>query len=73
MNISNFVPENKHSRHPLLFLFHQKKKAAESHRLLVETYGEHAPSIKSCETWFRKFKSGDFEVRDSERSGRPKK
>ncbi|KAL6252042.1 hypothetical protein P5V15_015023 [Pogonomyrmex californicus] len=48
-------------------------QAVESHRLLVETYGEHAPSIRTCETWFRQFKSGDFNVKDSERSGRPQK
>lgn len=45
----------------------------ESHRLLVETYGEHAPSIRTCETWFRQFKSGDINVKDSARSGRPQK
>ncbi|KAL6254762.1 hypothetical protein P5V15_014091 [Pogonomyrmex californicus] len=49
------------------------KKAVESHRLLVETYGEHAPSIRTYETWFRQFKSGDFNVKDSECSGRPQK
>jgi len=69
----SFVPEKEHLRHALLFLFNQKKKAVESHRLLVETYGEHAPSIRTCETWFRQFKSGDFNVKDSERSGRPQK
>ncbi|KAL6254751.1 hypothetical protein P5V15_014077 [Pogonomyrmex californicus] len=71
--MSSFVPEKEHLRHALLFLFNQKKKAVESHRLLVETYGEHAPSIRTCETWFRQFKSGDFNVKDSERSGRPQK
>nr|CCC86608.1 transposase [Tapinoma nigerrimum] len=70
--MSSFVPENVHLRHALLFLFHQKKKAAESHRLLVETYGEHAPTIRTCETWFRQFKCGDFNVQDKERPGRPK-
>ncbi|KAL6253713.1 hypothetical protein P5V15_015528 [Pogonomyrmex californicus] len=69
--MSSFVPEKEHLRHALLF--NQKKKAVESHRLLVETYGEHAPSIRTCETWFRQFKSGDFNVKDSERSGRPQK
>lgn len=71
--MSSFVPEKEHLRHALLFLFNQKKKAAESQRLLVETYGEHAPSIRTCETWFRQFKSGDFNVKDSERSGRSQK
>jgi hypothetical protein len=33
--MSKFVPEKEHLRHTLLFLFNQKKKAVESHRLLV--------------------------------------
>ncbi|XP_067215882.1 uncharacterized protein [Linepithema humile] len=66
MNMSSFVPNKEHLRHSLLFLFHQKKKAAEAHRLLVETYGEHAPVIRTCETWFRQFKSGDFDLKDNE-------
>ena len=57
----------------MLFLFHQKKKAAEAHRLLVETYGDHASVIRTCETWFRQFKSGDFDLTDNEHSGAAKK
>ena len=59
-------------RHSLLFLFHQNKKAVEAHRWLVETYGEHAPVIKTCETWFRQFKSGDFDLTDNEHPGAAK-
>ncbi|UYV71485.1 SETMAR [Cordylochernes scorpioides] len=47
------------------------ESAADGHRLLCEAYGEHALSIKSCEYWFRRFKSGDFDTRDKERGGRP--
>ena len=61
MNKSSFVSSKSHLRHSL----HQKKKAAEDHRLLVETYGEHAPVIRTCETWFRQFKSGDFDLTDN--------
>jgi [histone H3]-lysine36 N-dimethyltransferase SETMAR len=57
----------------LLFLFHQKKKAAEAHRLLVETYGEYAPVIRTCETWFRQFKSGNFDLKDNEHPGAAKR
>ena len=66
VNTSSFVPSKSHLRHSLLFLFHQKIKAVEAHRLLVETYGEHAPVIRRCETWFRQFKSGDFDSTDNE-------
>ncbi|UYV70421.1 SETMAR [Cordylochernes scorpioides] len=47
------------------------KSANDGHRLLCEAYGKHALSIKSCEYWFRLFKSGDFDTRDQEREGRP--
>ena len=63
VNISSFVPSKSHLRHSQLFSFHQKQKAVESHRLLVETYGEHAPVIRTCQTLFRQFKSGDFDLR----------
>ena len=43
------------------------------HRLLVDIYGEHAPSKTSCKEWFRWFNSGDFDVRDKEHEGAPKK
>ena len=34
--------------------------------LIIYSYhnGEHAPSIRTCETLFRQFKSGDFNVKD---------
>ena len=40
--MSNFVPGNYHLRTALIFCYHLKKTAAESHRMLVEAYGEHA-------------------------------
>ncbi|XP_055309127.1 centrosomal protein of 290 kDa-like [Sitodiplosis mosellana] len=48
-----------------------KKTAAEAHRMLSDTYGEQAPSERSCREWFHRFKSGDFDMKDKERSGRP--
>ena len=42
-------------------------------RLLLEIYQEYAPSVKTCEYWFRRFKSGDFDLNDKERSGQLKK
>ena len=71
--MSSFVPSKSYLRHSLLFLFHQGKKAVEVHQLLVETYGEHAPVIRTCETWFRQFISGDFDLTDNEHLGAAKK
>jgi len=40
--MSNFVPGNYDLRTALIFCHHLKKTAAESHRMLVKAYGEHA-------------------------------
>ena len=68
--MSTFVPTKHHLREALLFCFNLKKSVAAGHRLLCEAYGEHAQSIKTCEYWFRRFKSGDFGPSDKEREGR---
>ncbi len=71
--MSKFIPNKQHSRTALSLCFHLKKTAAESYRLLREAYGERAPSQDTCERWFRRFKSGDFDVADKERGKPPKK
>lgn len=71
--MSTFVPTEHNLREALIFCFNLKKSAADGHRLLREAYGEHAPSIKACEYWFRRFKSGNFDISDKERIGRPVK
>ena len=71
--MSNFVPEKVFLRGVLLHYFNMKKTAAESHRILVEIYGEHALVERTCQKWFAWFKSGDFGLEDEERPGQPKK
>jgi len=72
--MSNFVPGNYDLRTALIFCYcHLKKTVAESHRMLVEAYGEHALGKSQCFEWFKKFKSGDFDVRNEERGKPPKK
>ncbi|XP_018366331.1 PREDICTED: A disintegrin and metalloproteinase with thrombospondin motifs 9-like [Trachymyrmex cornetzi] len=41
--------------------------------MLVEAYGEHALGKTQCFEWFKKFKSGNFDVRNEERGKPPKK
>ena len=59
-------------RELLIYFFNLKKSAVEAHRLLVEAYGDSVLSERSCREWFQKFKNGEFDVEDKERSGRPK-
>ena len=72
-NMTKFVSNKEHLWTALIFCFHLKKTAAESYRLLGEAYGEHAPSQKTCERWFQRFKIGDFDVADKEHGKPPKK
>lgn len=37
----------------------------------VKTNGNHAPSIRPYETWFRQFRNVDFKWKNSARSSRP--
>lgn len=65
--------KKQHLREVLLYHFFTKRTAAAAHRLLVECYGQHALSRTQCAEWFQRFKNGDFDVGDKERTGKPKK
>ncbi|KAG5327738.1 MOS1T transposase, partial [Pseudoatta argentina] len=71
--MSIFVPNKVYLRGILLHYFIKKKSAAETHRILVQTYDDNALSDTTCRDWFRRFKNNDFELEDKERSGAPKK
>lgn len=60
-----------HFRHILLFYFRRGKTAANVHRKLCAVYGTDAITERACQIWYKKFKSGNFEVQDALRSGRP--
>ena len=66
--MSNLVSNSHHLREVLLHYFISNKTAAESHRILVKVYGEHASSETiTCRDWFRRFKSGDFDFSNKDR------
>ena len=71
--MSSFVPTNYDLWKALVFCYNLKKTAAESHRMLVEACGEHALGKTQCFEWFKKFKSGNFDVRNEDRGKPPKK
>ena len=70
--MSNFVPRNYDLRTAVIVCYHLKKTATESHQMLVEAYGKHALGKSQCFEWFKKFRSGNFDVRNEERR-RPSK
>lgn len=60
-------------RHVLFHYFDLKKTVAAAHKLLVETYGNYAPSERTCQEWCQRFKSGDFDVNNKQCSSQLKK
>lgn len=73
LNMSEFEPSKQHIREALLFCFNLKRSAAETHRMLVDAYGDSAPSKTTCKDWFTRFQSGDYDTNDNERSGQKRK
>ena len=60
-------------REALLFCFNLEKSAAESHRMLVEIYGDNALSETTCRDWFRRFNDDNFDLGDKKRKNWPRK
>jgi len=60
-----------HFRHILLFFFRKELKAAEAEREICNVYGDNAVSESVCRKWFARFRSGNFNLEDAPRSGRP--
>jgi len=64
--ISSFLLKNKLREAALLFCcFNFKKSAAESHRMLVEAYGDNALSETTCRDWFRRFNDDNFDLSEN--------
>ena len=63
------MPKKVYMRGILLHYFIQKKSAAEAHRILDETYNDHALSETTCRDWFRRCNYNDFDVEDKELLG----
>lgn len=59
-----------HLQEVLNYYFIWKKTNAPTYRVLVEIYGEDAPSQDTCERWLNRFKTGDFDVKDKTK-GKP--
>lgn len=58
-------------RNVLLFYFKKGVKSGETLKKICAVYGESALSRKTVCAWFRRFRSGNFDVKDQHRSGRP--
>ena len=55
----------------LYYYFRKGKNAEQVAKKLRNVYSDKALKERQCQNWFRKFRSGDFSLKDELRSGRP--
>ena len=64
------IPDG-HFRHILLYYFRKGKNAVQARKKLYGVYGEKSSTERQCQNLFARFRSGDFDLKDAPRSGRP--
>lgn len=68
MKISE-IPEE--IRHVMLFYYRKAKSGAKTCRKICAVYGANAVTERTVQLWFNRFRTGNFDVKDAPRSGRP--
>ena len=63
--------KNEHFRHIVFFYFRKGKNVAQVAKKLRDVHSKEALKDRQYRNWFYKFSSGQFSLKDEERSGRP--
>ena len=64
--------DKEHLGHCILFAFQLNKNPAEATEMICSALGEGAMTHKTSKKWFQRFRNGDFDLHDRERSGQSK-
>ncbi|KOX67537.1 Histone-lysine N-methyltransferase SETMAR [Melipona quadrifasciata] len=60
-----------HLRHVTLHCFKKGNNAKDTADEIFTVYGSGTTTIRTVCNWFKKFRAGNFELKDEDRSGRP--
>ncbi|KOX68974.1 Histone-lysine N-methyltransferase SETMAR, partial [Melipona quadrifasciata] len=60
-----------HLRHVMLHCFKKGNSAKDTTGEIFTVYGSGTTTIRTVGNWFKKFRAGNFELKDEDRSGRP--
>ena len=63
--------QKKHLRHVMLYCFKKGNSAKDTADEICIVYGSVSTTIRTVRNWFKKFRAGNFDLKDEDRSGRP--
>ena len=67
----NMVSQKKHLPHVRLYCFKKGNSATDTADEIRTVYGSVSTTIRTVRNWFKKFRAGNFDLKDEDRSGRP--
>ncbi|KAJ0180544.1 hypothetical protein K1T71_003948 [Dendrolimus kikuchii] len=62
---------NEKIRYILKFYYKKGKNATQAAKKNCDVYRPNAVSVREAQIWFKRFQSGNFDIKDAHRSGRP--
>jgi transposase len=69
--LSNSDLPSNHIHHVIYHVYFRGVTAAQAAQNINDVYGQGSTSEQTCQTWFKRFCSGEINLEDQPRSGRP--
>lgn len=60
-----------HLRHVMFYCFKKGSTSENTAKEICDVYGDQSITVQTVRNWFRRFRAGNFNLKDKDRSGRP--